>query len=141
MVGVPMCGGVDHCTVTYAEVLAGDRDADAAYFAEQLVANGQPNAYVRMGWEGNQSSTMGTPTQYAAAVQRLVPIMKGAAPDLQFIWNPTMNSGELTNVRPFGQSHGQIPQSSNHSSETVEQIGTQSTPQMRKPWIGKELPS
>ena len=102
MIGFPMSGGVDNCTVTYEEVLAGDRDADAKYFAGTLAANGCGGAMVRMGWEGNQSSSMGTPANYALAVQRLVPIMKAVAPDLQIVWNPTMDSGELaTNLETY----------------------------------------
>lgn len=96
MIAFPMHGGVDNCTVSYATVASGARDADALYFAQTLIANGCPDAMIRMGWEGNQANAVSDPAGSVAAVQRLTTVMRSAVgQQFQFVWNPTMDSGQL----------------------------------------------
>jgi len=92
MVGFPVSGGVDGATATFAQVVAGQRDDDATYFAQTLISGGCADAVIRMGWEGNQANAGSDPSGYVAAVQHLVTLMRGiSGQKFRFCFNLAMD--------------------------------------------------
>ncbi len=85
---IPDTGG------SLAEGAAGTYNAHFEKLAENLVATGQSNAILRLGWEfgggwyhwavSNQTDA----ANYAAYWRQIVTTMRAAAPNLSFDWNP-----------------------------------------------------
>ena len=60
-------------------MIAGKRDAVAIQFAKDLIANGQANAAVELGWEGNQANAANDPASSVLACQHIMGVAKGVA--------------------------------------------------------------
>jgi hypothetical protein len=89
--GVPIAGGG---LGSLASVAAGGQDGTWRALASALVANGQPNAILRLGWEFNGDwfpwAARSNPGQFASAFRRIVTTMRSVpgAGGLRFDWNP-----------------------------------------------------
>jgi hypothetical protein len=89
--GVPLAGGG---LGSLASGAAGAHDAQWRQLAATLVANGQPNAILRLGFEFNGDwfpwSARSNPGQFASYFRRIVSAMRSVpgAGGLQFDWNP-----------------------------------------------------
>jgi hypothetical protein len=89
--GVPLAGrGLG----SLASGAAGAHDAQWRQLASTLVANGQPNAILRLGWEFNGDwfawSARSNPGTFASYFRRIVTTMRSVpgAGGLRFDWNP-----------------------------------------------------
>lgn len=75
-----------------ADIAAGTRDADFQALAEKI-AEAQPDAIIRLGWEMNVSSMAwfagGQEATYIAAFRRIVPIFRAASPAFKIDWCPS----------------------------------------------------
>ncbi len=84
--------------VTPQQAVAGAMDATARSFAQSLVANGQSDAIVRIGWEMNGSwfpwgATSMDPHQFLAIWHQEVTAMRAVpGQHLLFFWNPTIDT-------------------------------------------------
>jgi hypothetical protein len=89
--GVPLAGGG---LGSLSSGAAGANDGHWRDLAQTLVANGQPNAILRLGWEFNGEwfpwSARSNPSTFASYFRRIVTSMRSVpgAGGLQFDWNP-----------------------------------------------------
>jgi hypothetical protein len=72
-------------------------DAQWRQLADQIEAR-DPNAWVRLGWEMNIGQpwaiTNGNKARWADAFDRAVNLMRDAAPQLRFVWNPNKGADQ-----------------------------------------------
>jgi beta-mannanase len=65
--------------------------------ARQLLADGQPRALLRLGWEFNGGwykwSATRDPQAFADYFRRIVNVMRPIAPNLRYVWNPGAGPG------------------------------------------------
>jgi hypothetical protein len=80
--------------MTMKSIVAGDMDAIAKQMGQALVAHGFRRAYIRLGWEmnGGWYGWGNTGALYAAAFNRLAPILKSGCPDCTIVFNPTIDA-------------------------------------------------
>ncbi len=95
--GVPMIPTISGGTAagTLAQGATGAYDSYFVTLAQTLVAGGQANAYLRIGWEFDGSwttwnaTTASAEASYAAYFQQIVTAMRSVSgEDFQFVWNP-----------------------------------------------------
>jgi beta-mannanase len=74
---------------TIAGCVAGDYDSYWSTFAKTMVSTGlaAQGTIIRLGWEMNQHTDWGTPTQFAACWRNIVSTVGAIAPGLQWDWN------------------------------------------------------
>lgn len=82
-------------TGTLANGARGDYDAEFVALAKILVANKQPNAMIRIGWEFNGNwyrwSAAQDPASFVTYYQRIVTAMRSVpGQEFKFIWNPSL---------------------------------------------------
>lgn len=102
--GAPMVYGVaiipQDSGGSLAQGAAGAYDGYYRLLAQRLVAGGQSNAWLRLGWEFNGSwypwAAASSPATFAAYYRRIVDVMR-AVPGAQFryVWNPTIGAEQF----------------------------------------------
>jgi beta-mannanase len=100
VIGVPNVPTLSGSPVgTLASGASGAYDASFKTLAKRLVAVGQGNAILRLGWEFNgnwETWSVLNPTDatnYAAFFRRIVTTMRKVSPDFQYVWNLSDGSG------------------------------------------------
>ena len=100
--GYQMTWGVDmlpNSGASLASEAAGAYDANFVQVADNLVAAGQGNAIIRLGWEMNGSwfpwgTNAGSAADFVGAYQHVVSAMRSApGQSFRFEWNPTLGGG------------------------------------------------
>jgi Glycosyl hydrolase family 26 len=93
---IPQSGG------TLQEGAAGEYNRHFQKLAQTLLAHGQQNAILRLGWEFNGSwykwFAGNDPAAFAAYWRQIVTTMRGVAPGLRFDWCPTLGLANMTRV-------------------------------------------
>jgi hypothetical protein len=109
--GVPMAGG---SLGSLGATAAGRNDGTWKALAQALVANGQPDAILRLGWEFNGDwfawSAKSSPQTFASAFRRIVTVMRSVpgAGGLRFDWNPGHGPGFVPEAAYPGDAYVDI---------------------------------
>ena len=94
-------------TSTLAEVAAGDFNSYYLQIAQTLVADGEANSFIRLGWEFNGGWYPWSPgatgaATFIAAFQDVVNVLRSVpGENFQIVWNPNVGEGQVSPAKCY----------------------------------------